>query len=95
MSKSMSQIDDEQPKERRLRPEAMPDDMINRNKAEKENSLRPEAQLPKTEDATAQTCRTDLACIHHGCQRGFHRRHIVQHLVHREFNSQEPTRPNG
>ena len=54
MSKSMSQIDDEQPKERGLRPEAMPDDVINQNGTTKENPLRPEAQLPKTEDALGQ-----------------------------------------
>ena len=50
MSKSMSLIDDEKPKERGLRPEALADEANNSDKLPKDDFLRPEAQLPKAGD---------------------------------------------
>lgn len=48
MSKSMSQIDDNQPKDRAVRPEAKVDEAVNNEKLAKDVTLRPEAQLPKS-----------------------------------------------
>jgi len=50
MSKSMSQIDDDQPKERLLRPEAKSDESVSYDRPAKDITLRPEAQLPKAGD---------------------------------------------
>lgn len=55
MSKSMSQIEDEQPKERGLRPEALPEDLNNQKRTEVAKDLRPEAQLPKAGDGIGQS----------------------------------------
>ncbi|MGB4595701.1 MAG: N-acetylmuramoyl-L-alanine amidase [Anaerolineaceae bacterium] len=52
MSKSMSQMDDEQPKDRSLRPEALMDAEISKSKLSQDESLRPEAQLPKAGEVT-------------------------------------------
>ena len=54
MSKSMSQIDDDQPKDRGVRPEALPDDVNNQHGSENDPFLRPEAQLPKSNDVVGQ-----------------------------------------
>jgi N-acetylmuramoyl-L-alanine amidase len=54
MSKSMSQVDDEQPKQRGLRPEALADDATSPDRLPKEEMLRPEALLPKNNEAMGQ-----------------------------------------